>query len=112
MKKVDTYTATIYVGLREGYTERMHNINELISICQQFCDAEGFCVTVSGTEFIYTNGREIGATIGIINYPRFPHTPTEIKKKAIRLALLLKNKAKQKRVSIVLTDETIMLDAV
>jgi hypothetical protein len=55
-------------------------------ICREYCDKVGFCVTVSATEYIYTNGSESGVIVGLINYPRFPSTPGEILFRAVALA--------------------------
>jgi len=62
------------------------------------------------TEFRYTKGFEKGVIIGLINYPRFVTTAYEIKEKAIHLAQILMKRFNQNRVSIVFTDETIMLE--
>jgi ferredoxin len=42
------------------------------SICREFCDKEGLCVTVTPTTYVYTGGEEAGVIVGLINYPRFP----------------------------------------
>lgn len=66
------------------YTEIKHSISYKISIyiagdyekaveiCKIYCDEVGFCVSVTQTEYIYTDGSESGVMVGIINYPRFP----------------------------------------
>jgi hypothetical protein len=112
MKKVEveTYTATIYCGLREGYSERIHKREEVRKIAQEYCDKVGLCVTLTDLEFIYTKGNEPGVAVGLINYPRFPASKKEIRKKALTLAEILKENLKQNRVSILFPDETIMLE--
>ncbi len=110
MKSVDTLTAKIYLGLREGYSDRIHNVKELKNFLQKYVDKIGFCVTITPTTFIYTDGRENGAIIGLINYPRFPKTKKELKQRAEEIAKLCKDKYKQNRVSIEYQDRTIMLE--
>jgi hypothetical protein len=57
------------------------DITMIKHFCQHHC-AEGACVTVTPTEYVYTGGREAGAIIGLINYPRFPKTPADIDSEA------------------------------
>jgi len=58
--------------------------------CRAFCDAEGLCVTVTQTAYVYTGGVENGVTIGLINYPRFPKEQDFIWETAENLAEVLK----------------------
>lgn len=110
MKTVSTYTATIYCGLREGYSAIIHEKREVEQIAQKYCNDVGLCVTLTDTKFIYKEGNEPGVAIGLINYPRFPNTRKKIKKTALDLAEIIKENFKQNRISIVLSDETIMLE--
>ena len=107
MKSVETITAKIYLGLREGYTNKLHTIDEVKNFMQDYTDKTSFCVTITPTTFVYKGGRENGAIIGLINYPRFPKTKKELKRRAEEIANLCKNKYKQKRVSIEYQDKTI-----
>ncbi len=111
MKIHPTFQASIFCGL-QGYTSSYHSVEEAEEICQEFVDDVGLCVTVTPTKFVYTNGREPGVIVGLINYPRFPSEPEDIKAKAVRLAMNLLKAFGQKRVSVVCTDETIMLESV
>lgn len=86
-----------------------HEIAEVYKICQDYCNSINICVTVTQTRFIYVNGWEDGVAVGLINYPRFPRHHENIKNNAIELASLLKEAMQQKRVSIVMPAETIML---
>lgn len=54
------------------------SIEHAILHCQEYCDEEGYCVTVTPTTYVYRNGQEPGFIVGLINYPRFPSTPDEI----------------------------------
>jgi hypothetical protein len=110
MREVDTYTATIYCGLREGYSEIIHEKSEIEKIAQEYCNTRGLCVTLTDTKFIYKDGNEPGVAIGLINYPRFPGTKKEIRKTTLDLAKIVKENFKQNRVSAVFSDKTVMLE--
>jgi len=107
----ETFTATIYCGFKPGYDgmEDYESMSLAEVVCQEYCNKYGAGFTIEPTKFIYTNGRENGVKIGLINYPRFPKRPIEIKNIAIQIAAELKEVFKQHRVSIVCSDETIMI---
>lgn len=52
---------------------------------REYCEAIGYCVTVTKTIYVYTGGEEEGVIIGLINYPRFPTGPNEILDHALAL---------------------------
>ncbi len=109
MTPVPTYTATIYVGLKEGYSGPVHTLDEARILLQEHVDAVGLCVTLTPTEFIYTKGAEPGVIVGLINYPRFPSTPEQIQQQAKELAHKLLRAFGQQRATIVFPDVTITL---
>jgi len=45
MQEVFTYYAQIFVGLREGYGDRVHNLDDVRTICKEYVDKVGLCVT-------------------------------------------------------------------
>lgn len=108
-KVVDTICVDIYIGLKEGYDGEQHNIEELRDYLQNICN-KGLCVCVSPCSYIYKNGREDGAIVRLINYPRFPSDLREIKEKAIKIARGLKSHFGQYRISIKAPDMTYMID--
>ncbi len=110
MKTVKTFTAVIYVGFGEQDGGAMHTIEEAEVICQSYVDAVGLCVTITPTRFIYTDGGEPGAVIGLINYPRFPASEDTILGKALELARLLMRAFRQFRASVVCSEKTYMLE--
>lgn len=110
MKISKTYTANVYVGLRGGYTDFYHTSADAATVIKEFCIERQTGVTVTPTHFYYVNGDEPGLIIGFISYPRFPKSNDKIKLDALELARRLKVKLHQERVSIVLPDETIMLE--
>ena len=107
--KAEKFTASIYVGLKVRDTGEIYSITAVEDVCQEFCDDIGFCVTVTPTKYVYTDGWEQGAIVGIINYPRFPQSATTLENRALLLATELMLKLKQKRVTIDLPNDTIML---
>lgn len=112
IKTVRTFTVSIYVGSREGRTgdPKPNWHSNVYDVCQKFCDAVGLCVTIKPLDFIYTNGREIGWEIGLINYPRFPRPHTDILDTGLELARLLQEAQEQMVVSVVTPDETYLLE--
>ena len=98
-KTVKTFNANIYIA---------GDISRIRDICGEYCES-GFCVSITSTEFVYTYGRETGAIIGIINYPRFPKQQKEIKKLSILLSEKLITGLHQGSCTIVFTDETVFI---
>jgi hypothetical protein len=109
-KSVGTFTATIYVGLRYHYDGQILDKAIPMASIQEYVDEIGLCVTVADTQFVYTNGGEPGLVVGLINYPRFPSTPEAIREKALTLAKILLDVCRQCKVSVVMPDETVMLE--
>lgn len=64
------------------------DLNDCRRLCKKFC-AQGLCVTVTQTEFIYTGGAETGMLVRLLNYPRFPATAESILTRAKDLAIEL-----------------------
>jgi hypothetical protein len=111
MKSNATFTASIYIGTRHGYSEdKLSSIDEIRQWLKEFCNDVKLGVTLTPTEFIYVDGGEPGVIVGLINYPRFPKPIKEIKENARAIAQGLMELCEQERVSIVFSDETIMLE--
>lgn len=120
-KNIKTFEGRIYLGLRKGYTDQMYFKTDAERVCEEFVKT-GWCVTITPTEFIYTptyvTGQEDsvsgenGLIIGAINYPRYPTSELTLKEKLLSLAKLLLEELSQERVTVVFTDETIMLERV
>lgn len=70
-------------------------------VCREYCFAVGLCVHVEPVDFIYTGGEEAGFKIGLINYPRFPTTISDLQNRAAGLARLLMERLFQHSYSIV-----------
>lgn len=100
MKTVDSFNIQIWLGLREEYSEVRHTIEEVYDYCQWLCNIRKACFTVTPTRFIYVDGYEDGAVIGLINYPRFPKDRQRLIYDSWEIAEKLKEHFKQTRVSI------------
>jgi len=110
MKIEDTIFANIYVGLKEQYDGKIHSMDEVEKICQNYVDEAGLAVTLTKTKYIYTDGNELGVIIGLINYPRFPSNVETIYNHAISIAKILMDSLNQYRVTIVMNNKTYMLE--
>lgn len=108
---VPTHRIAIYVGLKHRSTGVVYPIDEARRVIQKYVNEVGLCVTLTPTEFIYTEGSEPGFAVGLINYPRFPSKPTTLLAHAEKLAALLQDDLRQLRVSIVADDVTVMLSS-
>jgi hypothetical protein len=104
-----TYNATIYVGLKRRYDGRVTSFEDAEKLIQEWVDNISYCVSVTRTKYIYKNGNEPGLIVGLINYPRFPQTSSQIRSYALDLAELMMKSFEQFRVTIVTNDETCML---
>ena len=108
MKTVPSFNIQIWLGLREGYTDKVHTIDEVYDECKKIC-AIGNCVTVTPTRFIYKDGWEDGVVIGLINYPRFPKEKQRLIYDSWGIANRLQEKFNQIRVSITTPEKTYTL---
>jgi hypothetical protein len=116
MKIKKTFTAKICLGLREGYTQKVHTLSEVYLVCHQFCNSVGLCVTVTPTRFIYTNGQGIkdgyedGCFVELISYPRFPQSKYDIVATALDLTKVFMREYNQTRISIIASDQTYLVE--
>lgn len=108
MKTVPSFNIQIWLGLREGYTDKVHSIDEVYEECQKIC-AIGICVTITPTRFIYKDGWEDGVVIGLINYPRFPKEKQRLIYDSWEIANRLQERFKQIRLSITTPEKTYTL---
>ena len=70
------------------------------------CLADGLCVTVTPTLFIYTGGEENGYVVGIRNYPRFPSDIISLRARAVTLMQKLLDATMQHSAMLVGPHET------
>lgn len=100
MKRVEvpSYPVSIFIA---GTPWKAENV------CREYCDAVGFCVTVTEASYIYTGGHEVGLIIGLINYPRFPAEREAIWQRAEELASILRERLGQESYTIQAPDKTV-----
>jgi hypothetical protein len=73
------------------------------------CLQKGLCVTVQPTTFIYTGGEEVGFTVGLLNYSRFPTTSEELTARALDLMQRLLEATCQHSGLLMTPEETIWI---
>lgn len=100
MKRVEapSYPLSIFIA---------GNAWEAETICLNYCDEFGFCVTVTETTYCYTGGEEAGVIVGLINYPRFPSAPDDLWDHAEALGKRLREGLKQQSFTIQAPDKTV-----
>lgn len=81
------------------------DINEAKKICRDFCNM-GLCVTIEPTLYIYKGGEEAGVRVGLINYPKFPSSQTQLTNTALQLADKLREGLYQDSYSVVTPEKT------
>jgi len=111
MKTIGTWEAKIYVGLKVRYSKEVWPLSRVYDLCEEFVNEHPWCVTVTPTAYIYTNGHEPGVVIGIIQYPRFPDSVKNLEEKTLKLAEILMVELCQLKVSVVFPDRTVMLES-
>lgn len=95
---VPTFTADIYTA---------GDLDAARAALSRYCLDVGLCVTLTATDFVYEGGMESGIRVGLINYPRFPKTPAEIRTQALNVAMILRQALCQHSYTIVMPNETI-----
>lgn len=81
-------------------------IEQAKQIIREHCHANGLCVTIEPTLFIYTGGEEFGYVVGLLNYPRFPTDAEILDHKAQALAFKLLDGTFQHSVLVVTPERT------
>ena len=110
MEKLKSYNVQIWIGLREQYSDKIHSLNDVRIICDEFVNDIKDCLTITPTEFRYVGGGEIGVIIGYIQYPRFKRSRKEILKRSLLLANLLMIGLNQIRVTVTTPYRSYMLE--
>lgn len=97
-KEAPSYPVSIFIA---------GSAREAQTICREYCDAVGLCVTVTETLYIYTDGEECGVIVGLINYPRFPADLADIERRAFELGDMLRERLGQQSYSVQTPERTI-----
>jgi hypothetical protein len=111
-----TFTAQITIGLFWGYSKK--TISELefkraLLKGQEHIKTQykiELSAKLSRCKILFLGQEEPSMELQFIQYPKFPHEESELKKALITLTKLVMIELKQNRVVIVFTDETIMLE--
>lgn len=111
MKIEESFNVQIWVGLRVGYTTKIHTMDDVREICDKYVNEIKDCITITPTEFRYVDGMEPGVIVGYINYPRFPRKKTQIISRALELAGYLMDDLEQNRVTVTTPDKSYMLES-
>lgn len=109
MKVLIAYNVQIWVGLKEQYTDKIHTLDDVRKICDEFVNEVKDCITITPTEFRYVKGNENGVIIGYIQYPRFPRSEHDIKCRALMLGYKLMHELRQYRVTVTTPYKSYML---
>lgn len=91
-----TFWAKIYIAGPKHKAE---------DVCRQWAE-RGACVNVYETNYIYKYGEQTGVVVEIINYPRFPKTPSEITLLALELGFKLLDAMNQGSFTLQTTENT------
>lgn len=83
------------------------DLDQAKQVCREYCFDVGLCVTVEPVTYIYTGGEESGVRVGLLNYPRFPSSESELCEKAEGLAVKLVGRLCQQSYLIVGSSETV-----
>ena len=67
-REVITKAVDLWIGIPEDPFKRL----DMAIAAQNFCNEVRLCITITPTNYVYTNGAEHGWRIGLRNYPRFP----------------------------------------
>lgn len=97
MKAAETYWVRLYLS---------GPIEVAKQILREECARQGLCATIEPTHFVYTGGEEAGYVVGLINYPRFPSIPADIKDRAFLIARMLLDKTHQASCSVMTPTDT------
>ena len=110
MKSLKSYNVQIWVGLRAFYTDKVYTVNDVRKICDEFVNEIKDCITITPTEYRYVNGNETGVIVGYIQYPRFPRSRKEIKRRAFIIGETLMKELEQNRITITTPFKSYMLE--
>ncbi|WP_426263522.1 hypothetical protein [Sphingomonas sp. PWP1-2] len=83
------------------------SIFEAETICCDYCDSVGPCVTVTEPTCCYTGGEEAGVIVALIDYPRFPSTAAAIWDRAEQFATVLRESLNHDSYTIPAPDRTV-----
>jgi len=77
--------------------------------CNNYCSSRGACFALTRVDYIFSGGEEAGVRVTIINYPRFPKSPDELKNTAIEMAYYLMAYLNQTSCSVEGPEESVFI---
>lgn len=113
---IKTFEAKATLGLKVGYSEELISLNqvkETIKKVASSLDGYTFSGTLTPSEIIVAGKKEYKESCVLIEtsiYPRFPQEKDDFKKEFIKFIGKLAEELKQERVSIIFTDESLMIE--
>lgn len=111
-----TFTAQITIGLFRGYTKKSipeSEFKEALLKVQKHIKVQykiALSAKLSRCEIFFLGQDEASMELQFIQYPKFPHEESLLKKAIVELTALMMIELEQNRVVIVFLDETIMLE--
>lgn len=114
-ERLETCTATVSLGLEDGYTQKSILVDDYIRAIQSYqhdlIGAKGIYLSASvcETRIVLDGQNEPHIGLEFLNYPRFPLSKDLFKAEVIAMVEYLMGAFQQNRTVIVFTDETIML---
>ena len=118
VKTTVSHNVTIYIGSKEGSSNRSFSERELIEKIKKFNAAykletkeREITVRINKNRYVCSYYSEKGFEISVINYPRFPRPVDVLDNFMMELASYLLVELKQHRISVSFPDRTIMLES-
>jgi hypothetical protein len=111
-----TFRAKVTIGLFRGYSDETISVPEfkkaLLKAQQNIKERYNIelSVKLSPCEILFLGQEEPSVELQFIQYPKFPHEESLLKKAIVKFTELIMIELEQNRVVIVFTDETIMLE--
>jgi hypothetical protein len=111
-----TFTASLTIGSIRGYSKKRISNPEfkvaLLGTQQKIYESFniGLSAKLSPCEILFLGQEEPSFELQFIQYPKFPHDESLLKKAIIKFTELMMITLDQNRVVIVFTDETVMLE--
>lgn len=115
-KTVNTYQASINLGLQRHYSDDIIPEEEIIKFIQKYqksrlaADQRLLSLNIFESALVCVGQNEPHLVIQFINYPKADLSHQEIKQEAVALAKALMNEYHQNRIVVVCTDESILLE--
>lgn len=114
--KCKTFTASVTIGLFRGYSEKsilQPEFKKVLLKAQQNIKSQykiELSTKLTSCEILFLGQEEPSMELQFIQYPKFPHEESALKKAIVALTKQMMTELEQNRVVIVFSDETLMLE--